>query len=341
MSPVVEQTFQTMGTWDDTVFWQRIESRSLTGRQGYAQAYVLTGPAGCGKSKLILRVPQVLGQKYSNLGGTLPQTYLTNDSERDGNASMPATNKLQGKRHVTCKEVTGKKGIRAHLLKGILDQTDVPVDARANNSAQRADTTFPVVWTLVWAQNGDLRMNSNGDAAVVDKVVELRPPFIFVADPKVGTNERRTRSDLKDLNHYTRPEWVLEMVLLAGIFDKLNGTDMCPDRRLEPIPPLSVAYTAKWADAVRLDVVGEAATRLLEHCERKDATPADEVIAVLMDETGVDCSVLTAAGYGASAQSVRRSGGRAGGLGCTRDRIFIIPLDTVEPRPVRLRGARL
>ena len=62
------------------------------------------------------------------------------------------------------------------MIKGILDQTDVPVDARANNSSSKATSTFAVTWTLAWAQNAELSFAATGDAAVADKIVELRPP---------------------------------------------------------------------------------------------------------------------------------------------------------------------
>jgi hypothetical protein len=340
VSAVFAHTFETLGTWDDTVFWQRVESRMLTGRGGFAQAYALTGPMGCGKSKLLLRIPSILGQQYENLGATLPQAYFTVDDKRGGNDSQPATNKLRGARHVTCKEVSGGKGVLPHLIKGILDQTDVPVDARANNSSSKATSTFPVTWTLAWAQNAELSFTAAGDAAVADKIVELRPPFVFVSEPTPGTNERATKACMKDLKYYRSPAWVLECVVLADIFDKLNGTDICTDRKLEPLPPNSLRIVAGWQDSREYDDLIKVVSLNLELCSRKDASTAEVVLKHLHDATGAGGSLLTRAGFGGAARSVRRVGGAAGGRGVNiRDDIFVLALPgTLVKGPIRVKA---
>ncbi len=337
VSPVFAHSFETLGTWDDAVFWQRVESRMLSGRGGFAQAYALTGPMGCGKSKLLMRVPMVLGQGYENLGATLPQAYLTVEDKRGGNDSMPTTNKLKGARHVTCKEVSGGKGVLPHLIKGILDQTDVPVDARANNSSAKAVSSFPVTWTLAWAQNAELSFSAGRDAAVADKIVELRPPFIFVSEPRPGTTERRARACMKDLKFYKQPAWILELVVLADIFDKLNDTDLCPDRKLEPLPPLALRIVEGWQDSQEFDDLMKCVAAGLEACTRKDASTADAVLKHLREATGAGGSLLTHAGFGTAARSMRRVGG-VNGVGSVRVDIFVLALPgTIEVTPVRIK----
>ena len=84
--------------------------------------------------------------------------------------------------------------------------------------------------------------------------------------------------------------------------------------------------------------VKTAAIELLEYCARGEATPTDAVLDRLKEPCRVDNSVLTQAGFGAAAMSLRRSGARGGGKGAMRQHIFVVSLrpgDTVGP--VRLR----
>ena len=99
--PVLKQTITTLNNIDSAILWQRTESRTLTGRLGWAQAYLLSGPAGCGKSKLLVRIQSILGNSAHNLGAVLPQTFFTKDETRGGNDSLPALAKLEKKRFVS------------------------------------------------------------------------------------------------------------------------------------------------------------------------------------------------------------------------------------------------
>ena len=151
-----------MENWDLCVYWIRIESRVLSGLRGFAEAYAITGPPNCGKSKLLLRTMHCLGDGPHNLCRLLPNNYLVNVAERDSEASRPVTNRLRGCRGVTIKESDAKK-IQPSALKGILDMTDVNVDARANNSKELDQTSFPVTWSIVFASNAPVEINTVGD----------------------------------------------------------------------------------------------------------------------------------------------------------------------------------
>ena len=176
-SPVLDQTVTTLGDINTIFHWLRAESRFWTGRLGFAESYVLSGPPGCGKSKLLVRSTIPLGSNYDNYCTSLPQQFFTMEDRRGGNDSLPALAKCNGKRLVTCKELRGKAGVKPHSIKNILDQTDVPLDARHNNSGATANTSFTVSWTLAWAQNGDLTIDSDpmGANGTSDTIVEYRP----------------------------------------------------------------------------------------------------------------------------------------------------------------------
>ena len=97
---------------------------------------------------------------------------------------MPALAKCRNKRFVTTKDIRGSAGIKPHTLKNILDQTDVPLDARHNMFTERPVTSSPVTWSIAWAQNGDLTIASDNAATdgIEDKLVEHRPPHNFQAE---------------------------------------------------------------------------------------------------------------------------------------------------------------
>ena len=80
------------------------------------------------------------------------------------------------------KEAPAKK-ILPDNLKNILDMTDVHVEARANSSKTKDQTSFPVSWTIVFASNGEVQTDTSNDTlGLSDKIVEIRPPFLFVAE---------------------------------------------------------------------------------------------------------------------------------------------------------------
>ena len=43
-SAVLRQSYSTLTNLDTTIYWQRAESQAFSGRQGLAQAYVISGP---------------------------------------------------------------------------------------------------------------------------------------------------------------------------------------------------------------------------------------------------------------------------------------------------------
>ena len=250
---------------------------------------------------------------------------------------MPALAKLEKKRFVSCKELRGGQGLRPAAIKNILDQTDVELDARANNSSQHANTSFPVTWTIIWAQNGDLQVASDGaeNDQISDKLVELRPGSIFGTD----AGDEAADENMKNLAFFRRPEWVAEVLMLAFHFDKLNLGDINPDRKLRPVPRLESSYLAAHEELQETQKIRAAAQRLLQYCDRRDAATAAEVEATLKNACRCGGSALTAAGFGTKQKFVRRSGGRAGGRGAKKDSIFVASLDGVTPaQPVRLKG---
>ena len=334
-SEVLKQTFTTLNNLDTAIYWQRAESRAFSGRLGWAQAYVLSGPKGCGKSKLLVRIQAVLGTDFNQLGATLPQTYFTKEESRSGNDSLPALAKLRGKRWVSCKELRSSDGVKSHALKNILDQTDIDVDARCNNSHASANTTFPVSWVIMWAQNGDVKYSeADGSESdqLVDKLVEFRPGNVFgegvAADP-----------NMKNLKHFARPTWVAELLMWAVFFDRLNGTDINSDRTLHPMPALQRTYQEAHAESVQQIKLKTRLSEWLEYCSRKEATDADKIEKKLKESFNVGGTALTACGLGSAQKSLRRTGGRQGGYGTQREHIFVAALrDGDDPAPIRLKA---
>ena len=140
------------------------------------------------------------GWSAHNLCRLLPNNYLVNVAERDSEASRPVTNRLRGCRGVTIKESDAKK-IQPSALKGILDMTDVTVDARANNSKELDQTSFPATWSIAFASNAPVEINTVGDTTGLgDKIVEIRPPFLFVATSEMTGDPRERTADEQLLN---------------------------------------------------------------------------------------------------------------------------------------------
>lgn len=342
LSPVLKQSVTTLADVNSIVHWQRAESRFWTGRLGFAEAYVLSGPAGCGKSKLLVRTSIPLGSNFDNYGCSMPQQYFTAEDRRGANDSLPAIAKCRNKRFVTTKELRGTAGIRPHCLKNILDQTDVPLDARHNNSAERAVTSFSVTWSIAWAQNGDLKLQTDTAASdgIEDKIVEYRPPHKFDA-ACLEDHHRPLDASMRNPDFYKQPDWLAHMVMWTFLFDRLNQSDLCPDRVLAPLPPLSAAIRQRQLASQTVELVKLKLPELLEYCDRKQASTTTAIADRLKTEVpGVDASVLTAAGLGTAAMSRRRTGGKAGGAGANQEQIFVLRLSPLHDggRPVRLRS---
>ena len=334
----LRQLWATFEDWDFVVYWIRVECRILSGARGFAECYILTGPPNCGKSKLLLRVMQPLGCGQDNLGRMVPNNYFTAASSRDANASQPATNKLRGCRAVSVKESPAGK-IQPENLKNILDMTDVNIDARANHSSAKAETSFPVSWTIAFASNAEVQINTAADrTGLSDKIIELRPPFLFVADSeKTGdARERSADSKLMDIHHYDAiyPE-VLHFAMAAW---PLVSRQLCQSRRMTPMPPACAAIREQMNVVADVSAsAGAWALRSLVYCDRKDASTVPQVLQAASD-SGHGASEMTAAGFGSNQQSRRRTGGHRGGKSAVSDQIFEVKLKPGDPRgAVRLR----
>ena len=118
---------------------------------------------------------------------------------------------------------------------------------------------------------------------------------------------------------------------LAFHFDKLNQADINPDRKIRPAPRLEASYFAAHKELQDKLMIRGVAQRLLRYCDRKRAAVAADVEKALKGACGCGGSALTAAGFGAKQKVTRRSGGRAGGVGCKRDSIFVVSLDGLAP----------
>ena len=119
LSPLLGMTMSTFSDANSVIHWHRAESRFWSGRLGFAEASVLTGPPGCGRSKLLVRTSLVLGTNFDNYGCSLPQQYFTSEDKRGANDSQPALAKCRNKRFITTKELRGTAGIRPHTLKNM------------------------------------------------------------------------------------------------------------------------------------------------------------------------------------------------------------------------------
>jgi hypothetical protein len=171
---------------DEAIFWMRVCSRILSGLSGFAEANALTGPPSSSKSWLTLPLLRLLGQGHQHLAQPLPSGYFTAPPRPDGDSSRPITAQLAGCKLCVPKEVPVKP-IVAESLKAILDPRDVAVSARHNNSGRSDASSFTVTWTIVLTSQGAIGQGDGDmDCGVLDKIVELRPPFEFKAAPEEG-----------------------------------------------------------------------------------------------------------------------------------------------------------
>lgn len=338
--PALKHVWSTFEDHDNVIYCYRIENRVLSGHTGFAEAYVITGPVDCGKSKLVLRTQQILGTKPTNLCASLTQNFLTSNIERDPNAPAPTSLKLKGCRLATVKEGPGQ-GINPHTLKYTLDQTDVGMDARSNNSRSSEDTTFNVQWTWFWSQNGDFKIHDryvhDPSAGVSDKVVELRPPLHFTQKPEAEllSNERQVDPMYKEGRIYKDPQWIAEIIFWARAFHVLN--DLNKNRVIHPMPPQSVKYRQNSNVDLHPAMIRGWMEKNTVYCEARDADAVDTIVSAMKEELyWLDSSLLQAAGFGKTEQKRRRHG--AGGRGGSDD-IFTTKLNPDDPdrRPLKLK----
>jgi hypothetical protein len=179
--PWLRGVYNAFEDHDEAFFWIRICSRVLSGISGFAEAYALTGPPQSSKSWLALSLIRFLGQEREHLAQPLPSGFFTTAPRNDGDASRPVTAQLAGCKLCIPKEVPVKP-IVAESLKAILDPRDVAVSARHNHSNKKEATSFTVTWTIILISQGTIAQgDGDADCGVLDKIVELRPPFEFVA----------------------------------------------------------------------------------------------------------------------------------------------------------------
>jgi hypothetical protein len=114
-----------------------MDSRIVSGKTGFAEAYALTGPPSGGKSFIALRHLRFLGQKAENLVQPLPASYFLTPPPQNAEGARPVTAACRGAKLVVPKEMPVKP-IVAEALKGILDPRDVDVSARQNHASRHA-----------------------------------------------------------------------------------------------------------------------------------------------------------------------------------------------------------
>ena len=280
----------------------RIDSRIVSGKTGFAEAYALTGPPSGGKSFIALRHLRFLGQKAENLVQPLPTSYFVTPPPPNAEGSRPVTAACRGAKLVVPKEMPVKP-IVAESLKGILDPRDVDVSARSNFSKAREQTCFEITWSILIQSQGALHIAADdNDCGIMDKLVELRPPFEFVSPDewvaKKGVNTRLRPADKDLLDATDRGDLNGEMFFHSTIWYDLLDEKCCPHRTIQPKPPSALAVVEENKVEDKVERIKVWITTNLVECSEKDATGVKEVHAALKDALGaVEPSLRTACGF--------------------------------------------
>ncbi len=318
---------------DDAVFVFRVYSRVLSGHSGFAEAYALTGPPSGSKSWLTLPLLRLLGQGPQFLAQPLPTGYFTNAPRSDSDSSRPVTAQLGGCKLCIPKEVPVEP-IVADALKSILDPRDVDVSARGNHSKKKESTSFPVTWTIVLPSQGAIvQRDDDHDCGVMDKIVELRPPFEFASPEDYDEQNSRHRRADHELADATDAGLLSgELLHIARCFHASITRAVCKGRKLQPHPPSAIAVREEKGERRERNRVREWMEASLEYCAEQDASPVPSVTTALQGSVGkVDASSRTAAGLGPRRWQCRR-----GGKNFYFYKVSLAPGDVA--RPVRLLG---
>ena len=316
----------------------RVDSRVLSGKTGFAQAYALTGPPSGGKSFMCLRLLRLLGQDHDNLCTPLPAVFFTVPPRQDPNGSQPVTASCAGSRLVVPKE-SPSKPIVPESLKGILDPRDVNVSARQNNSQKTDDVSFGVSWVIIIQSQNPLHLKEDEkDGGVVDKILEFQPPFEFVAPKLFETtnNPRHRKADKGLMDLCDDGQLSAELVYFALRFYDTLDNEICAHRTLAPMPPNSKRIQVAASSNSLVDQVRVWISKHLDYSDsKKDASRTSAVHTAMKLTLGkVDAATRTQAGLGPVPAQYR-----AGPKSEWHDLYeTVLPWDTgKDKKPVKLR----
>ena len=292
--------------WDCVIYILRMDARILSGKNCFAQAYAFTGPPSGGKSWVLARLTAVLGQGGKYLTVPLPPNYFNNPVRQDAEGSKPVSNQCMGARLIAPKEVPAKP-IDPEALKSVLDPRDLDINARANNSSKREDTTFPVTWAIVLLSQGAVTVKEGEtDTGLSDKIVELRPPFQFKEPQLVRENTRERPADKKLHDDTIAKLLAPETIFWSVAMQPLLGPEICTNRGIYPVPE-QAEKNAKEAQAVGQEAkIKEWMCTSLEHCTVDQASTHTEVLAAMSGFGKINASVLTAVGLGDNKDNRRK-----------------------------------
>jgi len=298
---------------NDTIFVLRADARMGAACEGFAEAYAFTGPPAGAKSFVVLRLLRLFGQGHQHHAQPLPAVYFCAPPRMDANASTPVTSELNGCR-MCCPKEQPTEPINPTALKSILDDADVQVSARHNHSQRGQEISFRVTWAIVIQSQQAIHLKDNSDIGVMDKLVELRPPYKFVPkdeyELRKAENPRLREADpeLADLCNTgaLSAEVFFHMTLWYATLDR----SVCTFRSILPTPPKSLSYRQE-ADAdagTGPGLLREWMKERLEYCTEEEATQVPQIHAALKAKFGSDAgpSQRTQAGIGPRVSQCRK-----------------------------------
>ena len=320
------------------LFILRMDARVGSAKDGFAEAYALTGPPNGGKSYVVLRLLRLLGEGPTYHCQPLPGVFFVNPPRQDPNASNPITAQLEGCRLCTPKEQPVRP-LEPSAVKSILDNRDVSVAARHNHSQRGDCNNFEVTWTILIQSQGSIKLQEGeSDVGVLDKIIELRPPFLLVPEESLDTNEPRHRvADVALSDLCQKGGLNGEVLFHMQLWYDLLSRDVCKHRCIMPSPPKSLSYREeanKDAGTSGLNIK-DWMVRELVYCSEKDASPTKDIHAALKSAFGkVEPSTRTLAGIGPRTYQFR------GGSKSQRHDYYkvLIPGKGTEQKPVRLNN---
>jgi hypothetical protein len=317
------------------LFILRMDARIGSAKEGFAEAYAFTGPPSGGKSFVVLRLLRLLGQGSNHHVQPLPGIYFTSPPRQDANASSPITAELAGCRLCTPKEQPVKP-IEPAAIKSILDGRDVAVSARHNNSQKGDSNSFDVTWTIIIQSQGAIKLRDDeNDTGVLDKIIEFRPPFQFVAaDAMNESNPRHRKADAELVDLCDSSKLNGEMLFHMQVWYSLLDRSICKHRGIMPSPPKSLEFRMEANALAGTDedaIFKWMKDNLMYVNDAKDASPTKAIHDALKANFGsVEPSRRTAAGIGPKTYQYR---------GKSSHFIYykvLIPGNGLAPRPVRL-----
>jgi hypothetical protein len=299
-SVVLNTVMETLGDVDMAVFVLVLYARIVTGAPGFVEMPVFTGPPSSGKTLLCNFPIALLGgpskkRPWWTYVESLPNNYLTVPQRADGDASKPTLNKVGGKRLVVVPECVDAPLI-GDVCKMFLDDTDAGINARANHSGKRDNTTFAAPGTLLVMRQTAVKLKSGDDTGMAKKILEIRPPFDWVVQPEPESRQRQA-----------------DRTLAAAVYNNEFGGEVLHWARvLAPIlrlsktrhmdPPRPAVFADLEIEALADTALGRLRRWLRGHlvkCELEEASPCSAVIkAVRQEFGGIDAHVMTAAGIG-------------------------------------------